>query len=145
MFIHHETGQACQGQMAPARLLGRWINGSKSIGEVERSTAGRCLRNLLFFLVSIKCTFAGGSKNGQILISICFVWFFPPCTPFFSCLQGKEFACPNELIQRGFFPKQNMQKPDPSCPPVLRRSKISPLSILIPIHLFVNLCSQPLI
>lgn len=49
MFIQHVTGQARQGEMAPARLFGRWINGSKSIGEVERSTAGGCLRNLLIF------------------------------------------------------------------------------------------------
>lgn len=75
MLIHHETGQAFQGEMAPERLFGRQINGSKSIGEAECPTAGGCLRNLLGFLISIKCTFAGGSKNcwRQILISICFV------------------------------------------------------------------------
>lgn len=49
MFIHHETGQAFQGEMAPPRLFGRWINGSKSIGEAECPTAGGCLRNLLGF------------------------------------------------------------------------------------------------
>lgn len=49
MFIQHVSGQACQGDMAPARLFGRWINGSESIGEVERSAAGGSLRNLLIF------------------------------------------------------------------------------------------------
>lgn len=49
MFIQHVTGQASQGEIASARLFGRWINGSKSIGEVEFSTAGGCLRNLLLF------------------------------------------------------------------------------------------------
>lgn len=49
MLIQHVTGQAGQGEKAPARLFGRWTNGSDSIGEAECSTAGGCLRNLLGF------------------------------------------------------------------------------------------------
>lgn len=79
-------------------LFGRWIKGNESIGEVELSPAGRCLRNLLVFQILIKCVFTGGSKNcwRQVLISICFLGFSPPLTPFF-------FFFPSG--KRGFFPQ----------------------------------------
>lgn len=67
------------------RLFGRWIKGSESIGELELSPAGRCLRNLLVFQILIKCVGTSGSKNcwKQVLISIFFLGLSPPLTLLF--------------------------------------------------------------
>lgn len=109
MFSNLEVSSVCTAwnwtglprRNGTRRLFGRWIKGSESIGEVELSPAGRCLRNLLVFQILVKCVCTSGSKNcwRQVLIFIRFLGFSPPLTPFFfSFLRGKEDSCPSELI-----------------------------------------------
>lgn len=96
------TGQLCQGEMAPEDCLEDGSRAASQLGSSSFHQQEDALGTCWFSKFSLNVG-TSGSKNcwRQVLISIFFLGFSPPLTPFFfffSFLRGKEDSCPNELI-----------------------------------------------
>lgn len=91
MFTQRVTGQVFQGETAPEDCLEDGSRAASQLGRLsfhqQEDALGTC-----WFSKFSKCVFTGGSKNcwRQVLISICFLGFFPTPRPIFFFLSFRE-------------------------------------------------------